>query len=108
MLDVARVNAMTLSYINKVLRPSEAKADESFTEGWELAMTLIKSHIAHRLHIAPNLTECLRKSMMHFLRRRTAIQPQVDCKGFQLKEVHVIKLFMIIVSVPYPCAHNAN
>ena len=27
MLDVARVNAMTASYINKGLAPSEAKAD---------------------------------------------------------------------------------
>ena len=41
-LDVARVNAMTVSYINKRLVPSKAKADESFTDGWELAMALIK------------------------------------------------------------------
>ena len=32
MLDVFRANPMTVSYTKKGLTPSEAKADESFTE----------------------------------------------------------------------------
>ena len=57
--DVARVNAMTVNYINKGLAPSKAKADKSFTEEWELAMTLIKPHMAHRFDNASNLTNYL-------------------------------------------------
>ena len=49
MLDVARVNAMTVRYINKGLAPSEPEADERFTKGWELAMALIKPLVVHRL-----------------------------------------------------------
>ena len=69
MLDVARVNAMTVSNINKELAPSEAKADESFTEGWKLALALIKPHMAHHLDNPSKLTDSLRRSMMHFLAR---------------------------------------
>ena len=83
MLDVARGNAKRVSYINKGLTPAEAKENESFPEGWELAMTLIKSHMAHRLNNAPNLTECLRKSMMYFLGRKVAVHPQVDSQPQQ-------------------------
>ena len=72
MLDVARVNAMTVSYINKGLVVTKAKADESFSEGWELAMALIKPHMAHRLDNTPYFTDYLRKSMMHFLGRSPA------------------------------------
>ena len=77
-LDVVRVNVMTVSFINKGLAPSEAKADKSFTGGWELAMALIKPHLVHCLDNASKLTDYLRKSIMHFLRRRVAIHPQVD------------------------------
>ena len=86
MLDVAHVNAMTVSYVNKGLAPSEAKADESFTEGWELAMALIKPHMAHRLDNASKPPDSLRKSMMHFLKRRAVIHPQMDPQPQQSKK----------------------
>ena len=59
MLDVACVNVMTVSYINKGLAPLEAKADESFTEEWKLAMALILPHLVHRLENASKLTDTL-------------------------------------------------
>ena len=78
MFDVARVNMMTVSYVNKGLTLSEAKPDESFTEEWKLAVALIKPRMVYRLNNNPNLTDCLRKSTMHFLGRRAAIHPPVD------------------------------
>ena len=86
MLDVARVNAMTVSYINKELSPSEAKADESFTERWELAIAPILPHMVHRLDNASNLSDSLERSMMHFLVRRAAICPQVEPQPQQSKK----------------------
>ena len=52
----------------------------------QLAMALIKLHMAHHLDNAPNLTDCLRKSMMHFLGRRAAIHPQVGPQPQQSKK----------------------
>ena len=86
MLDAALVNAMTVSYINKGLAPSDAKADESFTEEWKLAMAPIKPHMAHCLDNPSKLSDYSQKSMMHFLGKRAGIYPQLDPQPQQSKK----------------------
>ena len=88
MLNVVCVNSMTVSYTNNGLRRSEAKEEDvSFTEEWELGVASIKPHMAHLLYNVPNLTDCLRKSMIDFLARRAAIYLQANPQPQQSKSV---------------------
>ena len=66
MLDIARINTMTISALNQEKSP-KSKPNKSFKFGWSLAMSLLTLHMQRHATNSNGLPKYIVKSMHEFL-----------------------------------------